>query len=441
MAHPADAGAVAEALRAAPERGLIARGLGRSYGDAAQNAGGRVLSTDRLDRILDVDLAAATARVEPGVSLHRLMQLLVPLGLFPAVTPGTRQVTIGGAIAADIHGKNHHVEGSFASHVIRLALDTPALGRVEASPIADPDVFWATAGGMGLTGIIVEATIELLRIETSLMAVDTERIGDLDALMARMLDSDDRYRYSVAWIDSLAHRGALGRAVLTRGDHAPAHDLPAARRGRDRRLEFTAAERLRAPSWAPPGLLNRWTVAGFNELWFRKAPRREEGRLQTIAAFFHPLDAVAGWNRVYGRPGFVQYQFVVPYGEEAALRTILERLSRARCASFVTVLKRFGAANPGPLSFPLPGWTLAVDIPASTGDLACLLDGLDTLVADAGGRVYLAKDSRLRPELLGTMYPDLPRWQAVRARLDPDHRLHSDLARRLWTLTGDRPSP
>jgi decaprenylphospho-beta-D-ribofuranose 2-oxidase len=415
-------------------RGLIGRGLGRSYGAAAQNGGGLVLDMTSLRRIRSFDGMAGTVTVDAGVDLDRLLRFLVPMGWFVAVTPGTRFVTAGGAIAADVHGKNHHRDGGFADHVESFELITPAEGPMLVSPGAD--VFRATAGGMGLTGVVAGATIRLIPIESSWVRVDTERAADVDELMALMDEGDRRYRYSVAWIDCLAGGRRLGRGVLTRGDHATVSELPP--RARREPLRFEPRQLLTAPPLVPPGLVNRATIAAFNEVWFRKAPLSEAGRPQRLASFFHPLDGVGEWNRLYGPRGFVQYQFVVPFSGGEVVRIALERLATARTPSFLSVLKRFGPGR-GMLSFPIEGWTLALDVPAAAPGLGPLLDGLDELVAEAGGRVYLAKDSRMRPELLGAMYPELDRWREVRERLDPDRRLRTDLDRRLGLVAAPRP--
>ena len=408
-------------------RGVIARGLGRSYGDAAQCAGGLVVDVTGLDEVHGLDRVHGTVKVDAGVSLDALMRLLLPHGWFVPVTPGTRQVTVGGALAADIHGKNHHLDGSFCDHVERFTLVTPT-GTVDVTPHTEPELFWATAGGMGLTGVVVDVTIRLRRVETALVRVDTERARDLDDVLARMDEGDQRYQYSVAWVDCLARGRSMGRSVLTRADHAGMEDLPA--RGRPEALRFEPRAATGTPPWLPSGLLNRASVRAFNALWFARATS-EQGRLQSLDAFFHPLDRVEGWNRLYGRQGLIQYQFVLPMGQEKALALALSRLSAARCPSFLAVLKRFGPANAGPLSFPLPGWTLALDVPAGWTALAPVLDALDELVAEAGGRVYLAKDSRLRPDVLPVMYPRLDEWRRVQAKVDPTGLLRSDLSRRL----------
>jgi decaprenylphospho-beta-D-ribofuranose 2-oxidase len=236
----------------------------------------------------------------------------------------------------------------------------------------------------------------------------------------------------VGWVDLLATGGRLGRGVVTAGDHAPLAALDSPDHADAR--AFAPSVRLGTPGWVPPGLLNRATVRAFNELWFRKAPRVRRGELQSIGAFFHPLDGLRDWNRLYGPAGFLQHQFVVPFGAESTLRTIVERFAASGAPSFLAVLKRFGPGDAAPLSFPMPGWTLALDLPAGTPGLAGLLDGIDRLVVDAGGRLYLAKDARLDPAMLRAMYPRLDEWRTTRDRLDPERRMMSDLARRLDLL-------
>jgi decaprenylphospho-beta-D-ribofuranose 2-oxidase len=409
---------------------LIPRGLGRSYGDSAQSAGGTVLDCTGLDAIRSVDVDAARVTVGGGVSLDLLLRTMLPLGLFVPVTPGTRHVTVGGAIASDIHGKNHHHDGSFCRYVESMTLVLPDGRHLVVTP--DDPVFWATAGGLGLTGLIVEATLLLRRVATSRMVVDTWRARDLDECMAALETSDAGHRYSVAWIDCLARGARLGRSVITCGEHAGVDELP--RRRRDRPLAYDPRSIVGAPSTVPPGLMNRATIGAFNEAWYRRAPRRRRRTVESIATFFHPLDAVRGWNRLYGPRGFLQHQCVVPFGEEAALRTIIERLAASGCASFLAVLKRFGPGDPGPLSFPMPGWTLALDMPIGSPVLGALLDGIDELVVAAGGRVYLAKDARLRPELVPAMYPRLEEWRETQRALDPHGHLRSDQSRRLHLL-------
>jgi decaprenylphospho-beta-D-ribofuranose 2-oxidase len=314
--------------------------------------------------------------------------------------------------------------------VRRLSLQLADGSVVDVSPTNDPELFWATIGGMGLTGIVLDATIDLLRIETSSMSVDTSRLPDLDALFAAMSDGDEHVRYSVAWIDLAATGRQLGRSVLSRGDHARLDELDT-RRARDP-LAFRPQQLASVPPVIPrPGLLNHVTVRAFNEVWFRKAPRFDIGGLTTISSFFHPLDMVGHWNRFYGRPGLVQYQFVVPIGEEEAMRRIIERISSAGAASFLAVLKRFGEGNPAPLSFPQPGWTLALDLPGGSPGLGELLHDLDDMVLDAGGRNYFAKDAHTTPRTIRQGYPRLAEWQAVRERVDPDGVWQSDLGRRL----------
>lgn len=410
------------------DRGVIARGLGRSYGDPAQNAGGTVVRLDEGQ--IELDATSGTATVGAGVSLDTLLRRIVPQGWFVPVTPGTRFVTVGGAIASDIHGKNHHADRSFGSHVISMRM-LLADGNIRAiTADSDADLWWATLGGMGLTGIIIDATFGLIPIETVRCLVDTERVPNLDALLDRMETGDHQYRYSVAWIDLVATGSSLGRAVLSRGNHATLNELRSyVPDAVDDPLKFDPPALPGIPT-GMPNVLNRLAVRAFNEVWYRKTPRQHHGT-ETLTGFFHPLDMVGHWNRLYGRNGFLQYQFVVPFAEVATLRTIITKVSAGGHASFLAVLKRFGAESGGLLSFPKPGWTLTLDLPAGVAGLGQLLHELDDLVMAAGGRHYLAKDAVSSPEVIRAGYPRFDDWLAIRRRVDPDGLWVSDQARRL----------
>ena len=415
---PGNEAAVVDALQSSSH--VVPRGLGRSYGDAAQVAGGLVLRNDAFTDFSPIS-DDGVVTVGSGVSIDDLIQRGLPSGWFVPVTPGTRQVTIGGAIAADVHGKNHHVDGSFASHVQSLRLLTPQ-GLLTCSPRENPDVFWATMGGMGLTGFVVDATVQLLPVTSDHVLVDTVRHANIDDVMADMLAHDHRYRYSVSWVDCMSKGRSLGRGIITRGDH---EESPSSVKTPPR------PPRLSVPFPAPNGLLNSLSIRAFNEGWFRKAPRLRTGERQSLGTFFHPLDGVRDWNRLYGSRGFVQYQFVVPDAAGETVRSAIELLSSSGVPSFLAVLKRFGEGNPGPLSFPLPGWTLALDLPVGPAALPHVLDQLDHLVADAGGRIYLAKDSRLDPALFRHMYPRVEEFLAVKHQVDPHNIFVSDLSRRI----------
>ncbi|HEU0087956.1 MAG TPA: FAD-binding oxidoreductase [Pseudonocardiaceae bacterium] len=427
--------AIQQAVRTAAEegrrgRGVIARGLGRSYGDPAQNAGGLVVDMTGLDRIHSIDAGTGLVVLDAGVSLDALMRAALPFGLWVPVLPGTRQVTVGGAIAADIHGKNHHTAGSFGNHVRALDLVTGDGSLTTLTP--DDEPFWATVGGMGLTGIIVRATVALQPTGSAYFVVDTDRTANLDELMELLTDgSDDHYDYSAAWFDALSTGSKLGRAVLTRGRLARRDELPPKLRRAP--LAFDAPQLLTAPRAVPNGLANRAVFGALTEAWYRKAPQRRRGEVQNLTAFYHPLDMIGEWNRAYGSRGFLQYQFVVPFGAEDAFRRIVEQIARSGQVSFLNVLKRFGVASLAPLSFPYPGWTVTVDFPIRPG-LATFCDRLDDQVLEADGRLYLAKESRTSAATLHQMYPRIDEWRKLRAATDPAGVFASDLSRRLDLL-------
>lgn len=427
LERPSSLDDVAEALASSGRRGVIARGLGRSYGDAAQNAGGQVLSMTGLRRVRAFDPTTGLVVAEAGCSVAQLLGTAVPAGWWLPAAPGTRFVTLGGAVANDVHGKAHHREGSIRHAVRSLELLTPSGGVAVVAPATTPELFAATLGGLGLTGIVLTVTLQLRRIETAWMRVRTERAASLNDALGQMASSDPA-PYSVAWVDCLAGGRGLGRSVLTWAEHARLDDLPSAHARRP--LRFAPRQWLAVPPGVPDGVLGRRLAAAFNTARFARAPRRETERLVPLAESFWPLDAVLGWNRLYGPRGFVQYQLAVPDGAEAVLEEVVSALARARCPCFLGVLKRLGAGG-GMLSFPIPGWTLAVDIPADRPGLGRLLDGFDELVAAAGGRVYLAKDARLRRGPFEAMYPELGSWLRVRERVDPAGVLRSDLGRRL----------
>lgn len=408
-----------------PENRLIARGLGRSYGDPAQRTDGSVVVTPDCDTVRWVDRDAGIVQADAGVSIGQLIDRFAPKGWFVPVTPGTRFVTIGGAIAADIHGKNHHVDGSFGDHVLSLRLRLASDDVVSISPTDDAELFWATVGGMGLTGIIVDAVVQLTPIPSSRIRVETQRFPELAPLLAEMRASDEQHAFSVAWVDLLKN----ARSVLTQGSFASTEQV--AQLG----AASPAGPLQQPPSPSiglPPLPLPRFAVTpavrAFNELWFHKAPSTPTVTAESITAFFHPLDAITDWNRVYGGTGFVQWQCVIPDQATASLEELTKRF--AKLPAFFSVLKRFGPGNQSPLSFPSPGWTLAVDLPATRSALAGLGD-LDRIVADVGGRLYLAKDARMSRTMFEQTYPRRDEFRAVRDRVDPGRRFSSDLSVRL----------
>jgi decaprenylphospho-beta-D-ribofuranose 2-oxidase len=393
-----------------------------------------VALTDCPHPTIDIDFRDGTVTVDAGVRLRELMRRLVPAGWTLPVLPGTTEVSVGGAIAADVHGKNHPTAGAFSGCVEQLRLLTPGLGPLEVSPQDDPDVFWATVGGLGLTGVIRSARLRARRLQTAWM-VSTDRVAaDLSSVLQLLADGHGGDHHVVAWLD--AHRGGarMGAGVVTTAREAAVADLPVRRRTDP--LSYPPQRVMPLPALGR-GVVRPSAVVLANRAKWMVAHAHPRGRLMPLASVLHPLDAIHAMPGLYGRRGLVQYQFVVPAGSESVLENALALSQRAGCPPALAVLKLLGQADPAPLSFPQAGWTLALDFPAGAPGLAGVLDALDEQVAAAGGRVYLVKDSRLRPDLVEAMYPGLARWRVVRDGLDPDHQMNSDLNRRL-NLAGCR---
>jgi decaprenylphospho-beta-D-ribofuranose 2-oxidase len=414
-------------------RGVIARGLGRSYGDNAQNGGGLVVDMTALDKIHSMDRDTHVVDVDGGVNLDQLMRAALPLGLWVPVLPGTRQVTIGGAIACDIHGKNHHSAGSFGNHVLSMDLLT-ADGEIRTlTPDgADAELFWATVGGNGLTGIILRARIAMTPTETAYFIADGDVTESLDETIAFHSDgSENNYTYSSAWFDAISAPPKLGRAAISRGSLARLDQLPAKLQRNP--LKFDAPQLLTIPDIVPNGILvGKYTFGPIGELWYRKSGTYR-GKVQNLTQFYHPLDMFGEWNRAYGPAGFGQYQFVVPTEAVEEFKRILVDIQASGHYSFLNVFKLFGPGNQAPLSFPIPGWNVCVDFPIKPG-LNEFLNGLDKRVLEFGGRLYTAKDNRVQAETFHAMYPRIDEWIAVRRKVDPDGVFASDMARRLELL-------
>ena len=396
---------------------LIVRGFGRSYGDSS--LADEVILTSRSNRLLSFDSCSGILRCEAGCSLAEIIQLFLPLGWFLPVAPGTKYVSIGGAIASDVHGKNHHLSGSFSDHVLTFTLLTGDGELRRCSKAETPELFRATCGGMGLTGIIVDATIQLMPVASALIDQKIIKARNIEEL-TQLFEQYSKVDYSVAWIDCLKGGGQLGRGLLMVGNESKQKDL-----------SYRPPKRVSVPFGLPGFALNKLTVSLFNELYFRKIDRRIVENTTSIDPFFYPLDSIRNWNLMYGRPGFYQYQFVLPkvIGYQPVVR-ILREIATSGQSSFLAVLKYFGPGNGNYLSFPMEGPTLAVDFKA-TQDSRKLMDKLDTIVAECGGRVYLAKDARMSPESFRKFYPNWEAFTDIRRKHQSDYFFNSFQSRRL----------
>ncbi len=403
-------------LRTDSATGLIPRGLGRSYGDSALNADG-VWSQTARNRFLSLDVETGCITCEAGVSLEEIIEVTLPHGWFLPTTPGTKFVTVGGAIAADVHGKNHHRDGTWGQHVQRFSLMLADGNILECSPVENQDIFWATIGGMGLTGIVLEATIGLMKVPSAFVQVDQRRAGNLAEAFDLFMETDEQYKYSVAWIDCLSQGRRLGRSVLLLGNDADADTVQA--QGYADPYQVPGRRSKRIPIQFPGLAMNKYAVKAFNELYYRR--HGDKQMLVDFDSYFYPLDSVQNWNRIYGKRGFVQYQALFPkeHSREAMTR-LLEIISKSGQASFLAVLKSSGAANRGMLSYLFDGHTLALDFPYRGAKTERLCRELDQVMLDFRGRVYLAKDALVSAETFARMYPRLDEFRQLKKRIDPE---------------------
>lgn len=400
--------------------GLITRGLGRSYGDSSLSD--KILETRFLNRFIAFDESTGLLTCDAGVSLAEILNVFVPRGWFLPVTPGTQYVTIGGAIASDVHGKNHHLDGTFCQHVTEISLLLGNGTEINASPFFNSDLYHATCGGMGLTGIIIAATLRLKPIESSQIHETTIKVPNLESLLAAF-DAHQAATYSVAWIDCLARGKNLGRSHLILGEHATTGTL---------RVSDTKPRSL--PIDLPAMFLNSHTVRAFNTLYYQRLRQDQRSRVIDYVPFFYPLDKLAQWNRLYGKPGFIQYQFVLPKNSGMpGLRMILDKIAASGRGSFLAVLKLFGQSNQNLLSFPMAGYTLALDFKIEPAVLS-LVDQLDTLVLELGGRIYLTKDARMSEATFKASYPNWESFEEVRHKYHAIGKFASKQSQRLGLL-------
>lgn len=414
VSMPTDIQTCRQAIDAAPA--VIARGNGRSYGDSASNAD--VIEVLRMDRFASFDRDSGVVRVAAGMTIRELLSVTMSAGWFVAVSPGTAYVTIGGAIASDVHGKNHHHAGTFGQHVLSMTIMLADGSCVTASPTEHAELFHATCGGMGLTGIIIDATLQLIPIGSTLIQQSTYKAGSLSEICA-LFDAHADATYSVAWIDCLARDKALGRSVLMLGEHEASGTLAP-----------LTPPRARVPFSMPAALLNRMTLKLFNAAYYARFRNASRQSVQAMS-YFYPLDAVQDWNKLYGRGGFVQYQFVVPKQDgELHLRRMLGKISASGQGSFLAVLKQFGEGNANLLSFPMAGYTLALDFKVSSTVFA-LIRELDAMLLEAGGRVYLTKDALMSEAMFKSSYPNWESFESIRQQYGAVGRFASDQSRRL----------